>query len=64
MTNTLAYLFWGQCYKTFYVRNLRIFIIARVFVPGRPFQPSHMFVSKAPICFPTLGYAPGLTNKH
>jgi hypothetical protein len=32
----------AQCYKTFYVRNLRMFVI--IFVPGKPFQPSLMFV--------------------
>ncbi len=31
-----------QCYKTFYVRNL-----ARVFVLGRPFQPSLILLGKA-----------------
>jgi hypothetical protein len=30
----------AQCYKTFYVRNL-------VFVPGKPFQSSLLFVGKA-----------------
>jgi len=24
----LTLTFWGQCYKTFYVRNLRIFVIS------------------------------------
>ncbi len=28
----------GQCYKTFYVRNLRILV--RVFVAGKIFNPS------------------------
>ncbi len=36
----------GQSYKTFYVRNLPIFVISRVFVPGMIFQPSLLFVSK------------------
>ncbi len=43
-------------------------MLASVFVSGKPFQPSLMFLgkagaspSKAPI---TLGYAPGLTHKH
>jgi hypothetical protein len=31
----------------FFVRNLRIFIVARVFVLGKLFQPSLMFASKA-----------------
>jgi hypothetical protein len=26
--------YWVQCYKTFYVNHLRIFIITRVFVPA------------------------------
>jgi hypothetical protein len=34
---------YGHCYKTFYGRKLRLFIIARAFVPGNPFQPSLMF---------------------
>ena len=38
---------WGLYYKTFYGRNSRVFKIARVFVPGKPFQPSHMFAGKA-----------------
>ncbi len=38
---------WGQCYKTFHGRNLRIFVIARAFVRGQYFQPSIMFVCKA-----------------
>ncbi len=57
----------GQCYKTFYGRNLRIF----VFVPGKTFQPSLMFTGKAgaypseaPFRCTTLWYAPGLTYKH
>ncbi len=32
---------WTQCYKTFYSRNLRIF------VRHKPFLPSLMFVGKA-----------------
>jgi hypothetical protein len=27
----------GQCYKTFYVSNLRVCVKARVFAPGKPF---------------------------
>jgi hypothetical protein len=30
----------------FFLRNLRMFAISRVFVPGKPIQPS-MFVGKA-----------------
>jgi hypothetical protein len=33
---------WAKCYKTFYSRNLWIFVKARVFVPGKPFQPSSL----------------------
>jgi hypothetical protein len=40
------YLFRGHCYKTFYICKLLIFIKARAFVPGKPFQPSLMFVGK------------------
>jgi len=38
---------WAKYYKTFYVRNLVMSEIARVFVLGKPFQPSLMVVSKA-----------------
>jgi hypothetical protein len=38
---------WVQCYKPFYVCKLRMFVKAGVFVPGKPFQPSLMFVDKA-----------------
>ncbi len=34
-------------YKTLNGRNLQIFVIARVFVPGKRFQPSLMFAGKA-----------------
>jgi hypothetical protein len=51
--------------KTFYGRNLRLF------VPGKPFHSSLMFVSKdspnpsgAPEMTLTLGQAPGLTHKY
>jgi hypothetical protein len=33
----------GQCYKTFFGRNLRMW---KVFGPGKPFQPSLMFEGK------------------
>ncbi len=36
----------GQCYKTFYGRKLRLFIISKSVVPGKPFQPSLIFVGK------------------
>jgi len=36
----------GLYYKTFYGRNLRIFVI-RVFVPGKPLQLSLMLVGQA-----------------
>jgi hypothetical protein len=36
-----------KCYKTFYVRNLRMFVKAKVLVSGKPIQPSLMFASKA-----------------
>jgi hypothetical protein len=35
---------WGQFYQTLYFRNL---LLARVFVPVKPFQPNLMFTSKA-----------------
>jgi hypothetical protein len=38
---------WGLYYKTFYGCNIRILVIARVFVPGKPLQSSLMFVGKA-----------------
>jgi hypothetical protein len=34
-------------YKTFYGRNLRIFILSKSVFPGQPFQPSLMFAGKA-----------------
>ncbi len=37
----------GQYYKTFYASNLQILVITRVFVSGKPFQPSLMFAGKA-----------------
>jgi hypothetical protein len=46
LTWVYQHLFWthvairGQCYKTFFIRNLRIFPISLVFVPGKLFQPS------------------------
>jgi hypothetical protein len=33
--------------KLFYGCKLRLFIKARAFVPGKPFQPSLMFAGKA-----------------
>jgi hypothetical protein len=38
---------WGQCYKTFYGRKLRLFIISYSVFPGNHFQPSLMFACKA-----------------
>jgi hypothetical protein len=38
---------WGQCYKTFYVRNLLMFEIPTVIVPGKLFKPNPMLVGKA-----------------
>ncbi len=40
-------IFCGQCYETFYGRNLRLFIISYKVVPGKPFQPSLMLSGKA-----------------
>jgi hypothetical protein len=37
----------GHSYKTFYGRNFPFSLFARVFVPGKPFQPSLMFAGKA-----------------
>jgi hypothetical protein len=36
---------WEQGYKTFYGRKLQIFVM--MFVPGKPFQNSLLFVGKA-----------------
>jgi len=33
--------------KTFYARNLGVFVLKWCFFPDRPFQPSLMFVGKA-----------------
>ncbi len=38
---------WGPCYKTFYIRNLQMFLKVRVFVHLKPLQPSLMFAGKA-----------------
>jgi hypothetical protein len=38
---------WALCCKTFCVRNLRMLIKGTVLIPGKPFQPSLMFSSKA-----------------
>jgi hypothetical protein len=32
-------------YKTFYVRNLQMFVISQRFVPGKPFQSGLPFIS-------------------
>jgi hypothetical protein len=60
-----------QCYKTFCGRKLRLFIIARAFVPGKAFQPSVMFAgmaraypSEAHFRCSTLRQASGLSHKH
>jgi hypothetical protein len=37
----------GVSYKTFYVRNLQMLVISYMFVSGKSFQPSLMFVGKA-----------------
>ncbi len=37
----------GQCYRTFYGRNLRMFVVSQGVALGRPFQPSIMFADKA-----------------
>ncbi len=37
----------GLYSKTFYGRNLQIFVISKGVCPGKPFQPSLMFASKA-----------------
>jgi hypothetical protein len=46
-TQTLKKVFQGRglYYKTFYGRNLLIFVISQI-VSGKPFQPSLMFVCK------------------
>ncbi len=36
----------AQCYKPFYGRNLRIFVVDRVFVPGKLFLQCLMLVGK------------------
>jgi hypothetical protein len=38
---------WGECYETFYIHNLQIFVISKRFVPCKLFQPSLIFVSEA-----------------
>jgi hypothetical protein len=60
----------GQYYKTFLSAIFGFFVI-RVFVLGKLFQPSLMFVGKAgaypsegPFRCPTLSQAAGLAHKH
>ncbi len=57
--------------KNFYSHNLGFSSLARVFVPGKPFRPSLMFMGKArdvlqtaapERCFALVGS--GLPNKH
>ncbi len=57
--------------KLFRALSCEFLQYTRAFVPGKPFQPSLMFVGKAgaylsgaPFQWTTLGYAPGLTRKH
>jgi hypothetical protein len=37
----------GQCYKTFYGRNLRVFVISYSVRPWQTFKPSLIFVGEA-----------------
>ncbi len=66
-----------QCCKTFYVSNLRMFVISQSVCSlqhrdrSKPIQPSQIFtientpyLIEAPIRSSTLGWAPGLTYKH
>ncbi len=60
----------GQCYKTFYGRNLRNFVTSYSVCPGKPFQLSLMFAgnaraypSEALFRCSTLWQTPGLTHK-
>jgi hypothetical protein len=39
---------WGQFYKTFFYRNLRIFVIS-INGPDKPLQPSLMIAGKAKV---------------
>jgi hypothetical protein len=36
-----------RCYKTFYARNLRVFVISKSVCPWQPNKPSLMFADKA-----------------
>ncbi len=56
----------AQCYKTFYGRILRMFIISQSVCPRQVFQPSLMFESEARASFrhSTLRQAPGFICKH
>ncbi len=60
----------GQCYKNFYGRNLRMFVLSQSVVHGKPLQPCVMFVKKAraysreaPFRCSTLGQAHGLIRQ-
>ncbi len=50
----------GQCYKTFYVRNLRIFVISQSVCPWQAFpaQSNVCLVKQTPTLFKNLSYAP------
>jgi hypothetical protein len=43
----LECLCWAQCYKTFFVRNLQIFVISLGVFPGKLFHPSVMIAGMA-----------------
>ena len=43
-------LFWAQCYKTFLSVIYELSKQARVFVPGKLFQPSLIFEGKSGAC--------------
>ena len=63
--------YWDLYYKTFYGHDLRIFVLSMCVLPGKPFQPSLLFMGEArglPYSGAPERYftrvGPGLTGKH
>ena len=62
---------WVQCFKTFYVRNLRFFLISWSVCPWQAFlakssvcKQGWSLASGAPFRCSIIGLASGLTHKH
>ncbi len=72
LQNTLAHHTWGPCYKTLFVRNLRIFVISQSVGPQQAFPVQSNVSGKRPGTYPQSGAPERLfnaagscfTNKH